>query len=141
MTQLKYYFFDLNDIKYHSTVNIHISHLDETQLKYLQDRFNIEIDNDDEDYTVDNDNIAYLFEVLYITKDVILTIYDDLIKYFDENGYTKKDTYIKTDLEKVFAMKEMDDLCDDEIDYGNLLNDCNCPNPLRGREWMLQQMK
>ena len=109
MTQPKCYFFDLHDIKYCAVVHIHISYLDEEQIKYLCHQFNIKIDNDEEDYEIDDDDVKYYFDAYSIEKDIILSIYDDLVKYFENCGYVRKDKYEKIDIEKEFSKKEAED--------------------------------
>jgi hypothetical protein len=103
MVENKYFMLDL--VWY---ITIYATYLDETQVRYIEDNF-AETEENDYDVVVHED-ILYPFEIYNIP----IEKYDEVIKYFDDNGFIQKDTKYTKD--EVIAILEEEWGSNDESD-------------------------
>lgn len=84
MSENKYYFVDLI-----WNPQVYISYLAESQIQYIEDTFNIQMDINDYDVVID-EGILYPHEAYDIPT---IENYDALVKFLDDNGYIQKNVY------------------------------------------------
>ncbi len=81
MPKKKCYFLNWN-------LKVFISYLNKTQIKYIRNKLDISIDEEN-DYTAGtHEDISYYFEAYNIPT---IETYEALVKYLDENGYIHLD--------------------------------------------------